>query len=255
MSLLSKILGDPNKKIIKELENIVVQVNDLEAKFEKLNDQELKNFSESLNEKAQNNNLDDLLVEAFALVRESSKRVIGLRHYDVQIMGGLVLLQGKISEMKTGEGKTLVATLPTFLNSLGKNSVHVVTVNDYLAKRDAEWMGPIYKFLGLSVSCLQNNDSLEFNYDEKTKKGTMVQVERKKAYECDIIYGTNNEFGFDYLRDNMSVDPKSKVQSKLTFAIVDEVDNILIDEARTPLIISGPAKDRSSEYRQYSVLA
>ena len=255
MSLLSKILGDPNKKIIKELENIVVQVNDLEAKFEKLNDQELKEFSESLNEKAQNNNLDELLVEAFALVRESSKRVIGLRHYDVQIMGGLVLHQGKISEMKTGEGKTLVATLPTFLNSLGKNSVHVVTVNDYLAKRDAEWMGPIYKFLGLSVSCLQNNDSLEFNYDEKTKKGTMVQVERKKAYECDIIYGTNNEFGFDYLRDNMSVDPKSKVQSKLTFAIVDEVDNILIDEARTPLIISGPAKDRSGEYRQYSVLA
>ena len=174
MSLLSKILGDPNKKIIKELENIVVQVNDLEAKFEKLNDQELKEFSESLNEKAQNNNLDELLVEAFALVRESSKRVIGLRHYDVQIMGGLVLHQGKISEMKTGEGKTLVATLPTFLNSLGKNSVHVVTVNDYLAKRDAEWMGPIYKFLGLSVSCLQNNDSLEFNYDEKTKKGTMV---------------------------------------------------------------------------------
>ena len=159
MSLLSKILGDPNKKIIKELENIVVQVNDLEAKFEKLNDQELKEFSESLNEKAQNNNLDELLVEAFALVRESSKRVIGLRHYDVQIMGGLVLHQGKISEMKTGEGKTLVATLPTFLNSLGKNSVHVVTVNDYLAKRDAEWMGPIYKFLGLSVSCLQNNDS------------------------------------------------------------------------------------------------
>ena len=255
MSLLSKILGDPNKKIIKELENIVVQVNDLEAKFEKLNDQELKKFSESLNEKAQNNNLDELLVEAFALVRESSKRVIGLRHYDVQIMGGLVLHQGKISEMKTGEGKTLVATLPTFLNSLGKNSVHVVTVNDYLAKRDAEWMGPIYKFLGLSVSCLQNNDSLEFNYDEKTKKGAMVQVERKKAYECDIIYGTNNEFGFDYLRDNMSVDPKSKVQSKLTFAIVDEVDNILIDEARTPLIISGPAKDRSGEYRQYSVLA
>ena len=255
MSLLSKILGDPNKKIIKGLENIVVQVNDLEAKFEKLNDQELKKFSESLNEKAQNNNLDELLVEAFALVRETSKRVIGLRHYDVQIMGGLVLHQGKISEMKTGEGKTLVATLPTFLNSLGKNSVHVVTVNDYLAKRDAEWMGPIYKFLGLSVSCLQNNDSLEFNYDEKTKKGTMVQVERKKAYECDIIYGTNNEFGFDYLRDNMSVDPKSKVQSKLTFAIVDEVDNILIDEARTPLIISGPAKDRSGEYRQYSVLA
>ena len=170
MSLLSKILGDPNKKIIKELENIVVQVNDLEAKFEKLNDQELKKFSESLNEKAQNNNLDELLVEAFALVRESSKRVIGLRHYDVQIMGGLVLHQGKISEMKTGEGKTLVATLPTFLNSLGKNSVHVVTVNDYLAKRDAEWMGPIYKFLGLSVSCLQIMTLCNLIMTKKLKK-------------------------------------------------------------------------------------
>ena len=255
MSLLSKILGDPNKKIIKELENVVFQINDLEAKFEKFSDAELKEFSNSLNEKADDDNINELIIDSFALVRECSKRVIGLRHYDVQIMGGLVLHQGKISEMKTGEGKTLVATLPTYLNSLGKNSVHVVTVNDYLAKRDAEWMGPIYKFLGLTVSCLQNNDSLEFNYDEKTKKSSMVQVERKKAYECDIIYGTNNEFGFDYLRDNMSVDPSSKVQSKLSFAIVDEVDNILIDEARTPLIISGPAKDRSGEYRQYSVLA
>ena len=255
MSLLSKILGDPNKKIIKELESVVFQINDLEAKFEKFSDVELKEFSKNLNEKANINDINELITDSFALVRECSKRVIGLRHYDVQIMGGLVLHQGKISEMKTGEGKTLVATLPTYLNSLGNNSVHVVTVNDYLAKRDAEWMGPIYKFLGLTVSCLQNNDSLEFHYDEKTKKGSMVKVERKKAYECDIIYGTNNEFGFDYLRDNMSVDPSSKVQSKLSFAIVDEVDNILIDEARTPLIISGPAKDRSGEYRQYSVLA
>ena len=165
-------------------------------------------------------------------------------------MGGIVLHQGKISEMKTGEGKTLVATLPTFLNSLGNKNVHVVTVNDYLAKRDAEWMGPIYKFLGLSVSCLQNNESFEFDYDEKTKTGKMLKIESKEAYNCDIIYGTNNEFGFDYLRDNMTVDAESKVQSELSFAIVDEVDNILIDEARTPLIISGPAKDRSNEYRQ-----
>ena len=255
MGLLSKILGDPNKKIIKELENIIEKINDSESKFVNLTDDELKKISNDLQSQASKADIDDLIVDSFALVRESAKRVIGLRHYDVQLMGGLVLHQGKISEMKTGEGKTLVATLPTYLNSLGNQSVHVVTVNDYLARRDAEWMGPIYKFLGLTVSCLQNNDSLEFQYDEETKIGKMIQVERKEAYNCDIIYGTNNEFGFDYLRDNMSVDPKTRVQSKLSYAIVDEVDNILIDEARTPLIISGPARDRSNEYRQYSVLA
>tara|TARA_B100000902_G_scaffold398501_2_gene465494 strand:- start:845 stop:3370 length:2526 start_codon:yes stop_codon:yes gene_type:complete len=255
MGLLSKILGDPNKKIIKDLESIVEKINNSESKFINFTDDELKIFSNDLQKQANQSDIDDLIVDSFALVRESAKRVIGLRHYDVQLMGGLVLHQGKISEMKTGEGKTLVATLPTYLNSLGNQSVHVVTVNDYLARRDAEWMGPIYKFLGLTVSCLQNNDSLEFQYDEKTKEGRMTQIERKEAYNCDIIYGTNNEFGFDYLRDNMSIDPKTRVQSKLSYAIVDEVDNILIDEARTPLIISGPAKDRSNEYRQYSVLA
>ena len=255
MGLLSKILGDPNKKIIKDLENIIEKINNSESKFVNLTDDELKKISNDLQSQAAKADIDDLIVDSFALVRESAKRVIGLRHYDVQLMGGLVLHQGKISEMKTGEGKTLVATLPTYLNSLGNQSVHVVTVNDYLARRDAEWMGPIYKFLGLTVSCLQNNDSLEFQYDEETKIGKMIQVERKEAYNCDIIYGTNNEFGFDYLRDNMSVDPKARVQSKLSYAIVDEVDNILIDEARTPLIISGPARDRSNEYRQYSVLA
>ena len=255
MGLLSKILGDPNKKIIEDLQRIVNEINDSEPKFEKMSDDQLKNYSNNLQEKSLEINIDELIVESFALVRECSKRVIGLRHYDVQLMGGIVLHQGKISEMKTGEGKTLVATLPTFLNSLGNKNVHVVTVNDYLAKRDAEWMGPIYKFLGLTVSCLQNNESFEFDFDEKTKIGKMLKIERKDAYECDIIYGTNNEFGFDYLRDNMTIDPKSKVQSDLSFAIVDEVDNILIDEARTPLIISGPAKDRSNEYRQYSVVA
>mgnify|MGYP001329305157 FL=1 len=255
MGLLSKILGDPNKKIIKDLENIIEKINNSESKFVNLTDDELKKISNDLQSQAAKADIDDLIVDSFALVRESAKRVIGLRHYDVQLMGGLVLHQGKISEMKTGEGKTLVATLPTYLNSLGNQSVHVVTVNDYLARRDAEWMGPIYKFLGLTVSCLQNNDSLEFQYDEETKIGKMIQVERKEAYNCDIIYGTNNEFGFDYLRDNMSIDPNARVQSKLSYAIVDEVDNILIDEARTPLIISGPARDRSNEYRQYSVLA
>ncbi|MEC8049114.1 MAG: preprotein translocase subunit SecA [Chloroflexota bacterium] len=255
MGLLSKILGDPNKKIIEDLQRIVNEINDSESKFEKMSDDQLKNYSNNLQQKSLEINIDELIVESFALVRECSKRVIGLRHYDVQLMGGIVLHQGKISEMKTGEGKTLVATLPTFLNSLGSKNVHVVTVNDYLAKRDAEWMGPIYKFLGLTVSCLQNNESFEFDFDEKTKIGKMLKIERKDAYECDIIYGTNNEFGFDYLRDNMTIDPKLKVQSDLSFAIVDEVDNILIDEARTPLIISGPAKDRSNEYRQYSVVA
>ena len=255
MGLLSKILGDPNKKIIEDLEKIVKEINDLESKFKNMSDDDLKNYSNDLQQKSLDTDINELIVDSYALVRESSKRIIGLRHYDVQLMGGIVLHQGKISEMKTGEGKTLVATLPTFLNSLGNKNVHVVTVNDYLAKRDAEWMGPIYKFLGLSVSCLQNNESFEFDYDEKTKTGKMLKIERKEAYKCDIIYGTNNEFGFDYLRDNMAIDPKSKVQSELSFAIVDEVDNILIDEARTPLIISGPAKDRSNEYRQYSVVA
>ena len=255
MGLLSKILGDPNKKIIEDLEKIVKEINDLESKFKNMSDDDLKNYSIDLQQKSLDTDINELIADSYALVRESSKRIIGLRHYDVQLMGGIVLHQGKISEMKTGEGKTLVATLPTFLNSLGNKNVHVVTVNDYLAKRDAEWMGPIYKFLGLSVSCLQNNESFEFDYDEKTKTGKMLKIERKEAYKCDIIYGTNNEFGFDYLRDNMAIDPKSKVQSELSFAIVDEVDNILIDEARTPLIISGPAKDRSNEYRQYSVVA
>ena len=197
MGLLSKILGDPNKKIIEDLQRIVNEINDSESKFEKMSDDQLKNYSNNLQEKSLEINIDELIVESFALVRECSRRVIGLRHYDVQLMGGIVLHQGKISEMKTGEGKTLVATLPTFLNSLGSKNVHVVTVNDYLAKRDAEWMGPIYKFLGLTVSCLQNNESFEFDFDEKTKIGKMLKIERRDAYKCDIIYGTNNEFGFD----------------------------------------------------------
>ena len=239
MGLLSKILGDPNKKIIEDLERKVSEINDFESKFKNMSDDQLKNYSNNLKQKSLEINIDELIVESFALVRECSNRVIGLRHYDVQLMGGIVLHQGKISEMKTGEGKTLVATLPTFLNSLGNKNVHVVTVNDYLAKRDAEWMGPIYKFLGLTVSCLQNNESFEFDFDEKTKTGKMLKIERKEAYKCDIIYGTNNEFGFDYLRDNMASDVDDLVQRKHHYAIVDEVDSVLIDDARTPLIISG----------------
>ena len=233
MGLLSKILGDPNKKIIEDLQRIVNEINDSESKFEKMSDDQLKNYSNNLQQKSLEINIDELIVESFALVRECSKRVIGLRHYDVQLMGGIVLHQGKISEMKTGEGKTLVATLPTFLNSLGSKNVHVVTVNDYLAKRDADWMGKIYTFLGLSVA------SVYAEMDEALKK---------TAYSADVTYATNNELGFDYLRDNMKSSLEDLNQRQPFFAIVDEVDSILIDEARTPLIISGPTEDRSELY-------
>ncbi|MBM01384.1 MAG: preprotein translocase subunit SecA [Chloroflexi bacterium] len=256
MGLFSKILGDPNKKVLDKLNSTVTKINELEGFFASKSDAELKEFSQSLKNKViEGISLEDVVSDSFALVRETSKRLIGLRHFDVQMLGGLVLHQGKISEMKTGEGKTLVATLPTYLNAIGQYSVHVITVNDYLAKRDAEWMGPIYKFLGLSVGCLQSGSSFIYEFEEEGKKGLMNETSREKAYQCDILYGTNNEFGFDYLRDNMAMDNNSQVQSKLAYAIVDEVDNILIDEARTPLIISGPAKDRSSEYRKYSSIA
>ena len=256
MGLFSKILGDPNKKVLDKLNGTVSEVNKLEDFFASKTDQELKEFSQSLKNRVKDEfDPKDIIVNSFALVRETSRRLIGLRHFDVQILGGLVLHQGKISEMKTGEGKTLVATLPTYLNAIGKESVHVITVNDYLAKRDAEWMGPIYKFLGLTIGCLQSGKSYIYDFDENSNKGSMTETSRENAYKCDILYGTNNEFGFDYLRDNMATDNDRQVQSKLAYAIVDEVDNILIDEARTPLIISGPAKDRSNEYRQYSSIA
>merc|ERR1711969_483446 len=177
--------------------------------------------------------LEDLIPEAYACVREASRRTLSERHFDVQLMGGIILHQGKIAEMKTGEGKTLVSTLPVYLNSLIGKGVHVVTVNDYLAKRDSEWMGQIYKFMGLSVGCITNE---------------MNDVDRKKNYNCDVTYGTNNEFGFDYLRDNMKYDINEMVQRDHFFCIVDEVDSILIDEARTPLVISGATEDRSDQY-------
>jgi preprotein translocase subunit SecA len=232
--LIKKIVGTSNERILRRLNKTVVQINALEPKMQVLSDDELRTKTDEFRERCKKGeSLDDLLAEAFAVVREASVRTIGMRPFDVQLTGGMVLHEGKIAEMRTGEGKTLVATMPVYLNALSGNAVHVVTVNDYLAKRDAEWMGPIYKFLGLSVGVILANQSHE---------------EKKAAYVCDVTYGTNNEFGFDYLRDNMAFSLDDKVQRYLSFAIVDEVDSILIDEARTPLIISGPSEDSSELY-------
>ena len=233
-NFLNKIFGSTNDRKINALAPIVEQINSLEKDIEKLSDTQLFEKASNLKKIAKSEkNIEKILPEAFALVREASKRTIGQRHYDVQLMGGIVLHQGKIAEMKTGEGKTLVATLSAFLNALTGHSVHIITVNDYLAKRDAEWMGKIYKFLGLTVGCLTSETPDE---------------ERKKIYESDIIYGTNNEFAFDYLRDNMKLSLNEMVQRDFKYCIVDEVDSILIDEARTPLIISGPVEESSTEY-------
>ena len=232
--LFKRIFGSSNQRLLNQYSKIVHEINALEDEVTALNDSDLLAKTDELKSLYESNkDLDSLLPMAFAVVREASKRTIGLRHYDVQLIGGLTLHHGKISEMKTGEGKTLVSTLPAYLNSLS-NSVHIVTVNEYLAERDAEWMKPIYEFLGLTVGCIKSNQNA---------------AEKKAAYQCDITYGTNNEFGFDYLRDNLSYESDSQSQGKLTFAIVDEVDSILIDEARTPLIISGQA-DQSTELYQ-----
>ncbi len=232
--LAKKIFGSSNDRIISTILPIVKQVNDFEPILEKLSDEELKNKTQQFKDKlASGSTLDDILPEAFAVVREASKRTLGMRHFDVQLIGGVILHRGMISEMKTGEGKTLVATLPIYLNALTGKGVHLVTVNDYLVKRDAEWMGSIYKFLGLTIGCVTND------IDEAT---------RKAAYEADITYGTNNEFGFDYLRDNLKYRIENMVQREFNYAIVDEVDSILIDEARTPLIISGPTEDNTDLY-------
>ncbi len=251
----SRFLGE---RKIKKLMEIVCEVNALEDRFSRLSDADLKKYSEKLREEVRSGgNLDDLLVEAYALVREVGKRTIGLRMFDVQIMGGIVLHQGKVAEMKTGEGKTLVATLPVYLNALTGKGVHVVTVNDYLAKRDVQWMGPIYNFLGLSVGVLQQDATFlyepGFNADNERLKN-LKPVSRKEAYMADVTYGTNSEFGFDYLRDNMVYDPNDIVQRGHHFAIIDEVDSILIDEARTPLIISGPSERSASLYKTFARL-
>lgn len=232
---LTKIFGSRNQRILKRLQKQVDLINAMEPELEALSDDELKaktdHFKQRLND---GETLDDILNEAFAVAREASKRVMGMRHFDVQLIGGMVLHDGKISEMRTGEGKTLVATLPAYLNALSGKGVHIITVNDYLAERDADWMRPLYEFLGLSVGCVLSGQTHEV---------------KQQAYQCDITYGTNNEFGFDYLRDNMAFSLEEKVQRELNFAVVDEVDSILIDEARTPLIISGSLEDSSALYK------
>ncbi|HEX3351078.1 MAG TPA: preprotein translocase subunit SecA, partial [Acetobacteraceae bacterium] len=239
-SIARAIFGTANDRSLKAYQRRVPQINALEPAMAALSDEELAAKTPEFRQRLANSEtLDDLLPEAFAVVREASKRALSLRHFDVQLIGGMVLHEGKISEMKTGEGKTLVATLPVYLNALAEKGVHVVTVNDYLARRDAEWMGEIYRFLGMTVGVIVHG---------------MDEREKRQAYASDITYGTNNEFGFDYLRDNMKYSLADMVQRPFSYAIVDEVDSILIDEARTPLIISGPAEDSSDLYRQVNAI-
>jgi preprotein translocase subunit SecA len=240
-TVMKKIFGTRNDREIKRIMKIVDEINKLEPDVEKLKDEQLRQKTVEFRQRIEKGEtLDDVLIEAFAVVREAARRTLGMRHFDVQLVGGLVLHEGKIAEMKTGEGKTLVATCSVYLNALTGKGVHVVTVNDYLAKRDSDLMGRVYRFLGLTVGVIYNN---------------MPMDERKQAYECDIVYGTNSEFGFDYLRDNMVTRLEDKVQKALHYCIVDEVDSILIDEARTPLIISGPAEDTTKWYKIFYQVA
>lgn len=278
MSIFNKIFGDPNDKYIESLKPTVEKINSLEAEYGKFSLDELKQKTAELKKEiSEGKTLDDILPEAFALVREAGKRTLNQRHFDVQLIGGIILHQGKIAEMRTGEGKTLTATLPVFLNALEGKGVHIVTVNDYLAKRDMVWMGQIYNLLGLSVSCVTTESA--FIYDENfrnSESGSQNQKQgdsdkerdtvgsfkviqeflrpclKNEAYSADITYGTNHEFGFDYLRDNMVFDLSQQVQRGFNFAIVDEVDSILIDEARVPLIISGQAEDATEKYYQFA---
>nr|NIV49139.1 DEAD/DEAH box helicase [Gammaproteobacteria bacterium] len=237
LNLFQKVFGSHNDRVLKKIFPLVDRINQLEAEYVSLSDEALRGRTAAYRERLGNGEpLDDLLPEAFATVREAAKRTLGQRHYDVQLVGGVVLHRGIIAEMKTGEGKTLVATLPAYLNALAGKGVHIVTVNDYLARRDAEWMGEVHRFLGLSVGVIVHD---------------LSDQERQAAYGSDITYGTNNELGFDYLRDNMKFTTAQCVQRELHYAIVDEVDSILIDEARTPLIISGPSEQ---DTRLYSVV-
>src|SRR5690625_542893 len=236
LGMLKRIFGDGNKRELRKLEQVADQIEALEPEYEKLSDEELKNKTDEFKERHKNGeSLDDLLVEAYAVVREGSKRVLNMRPFYVQLLGAIALHNGDIAEMKTGEGKTLAATMPAYLNALTGKGVHIITVNEYLADRDAEEMGVLFNFLGLSVG---------LNVNHLTKE------EKREAYECDITYGTNNEFGFDYLRDNMVLYKEQMVQRPLNFAIIDEVDSILIDEARTPLIISGSAEKSAANYQR-----
>ncbi len=274
MGIINKIFGDPNLKYLKTLDPAIREINELEDKFKAMEDAEFAEYSDYLKEKIEvqkilsgeldeeevQKRLNKILPEAFAAIREASRRVLGQRHYDVQLIGGLVLHQGQIAEMKTGEGKTLVATLPLYLNALTGRGVHLVTVNDYLSRVGAGWMAPIYHFLGLSTGVIVHETAYVYDpeysddqqFDERLKN--FKPVKRREAYECDILYGTNNEFGFDYLRDNMAPSLDRMVQRDLYYAIVDEVDSILIDEARTPLIISAPAEESTDRYYKFSDL-
>src|SRR6185437_5150339 len=239
-ALARRVFGSANDRYIKSLQPLVDEINEAEPALAALTDDDLRARTAALKERlGQGETLDDILPDAFATVREAAKRTLGQRHFDVQLMGGIVLHRGMISEMKTGEGKTLVATLPVYLNALTGKGVHVVTVNDYLASRDAEWMGQVYKFLGMTVGCIVHG---------------LTDEQRKEAYAADITYGTNNEYGFDYLRDNMKYSIAAMAQRPHAFAIVDEVDSILVDEARTPLIISGPTDDQTEVYRTVDAL-
>ena len=233
-TLIKKMFGSRNERTLRRMEKAVMAINAFEPEMKALTDVELAAKTAQFKSRfADGESLDELLAEAFATVREVSIRTLGLRHFDAQLIGGMVLHEGNIAEMRTGEGKTLVATLPAYLNAISGRGVHVITVNDYLAKRDSQWMKPVFEFLGLTVGAIYPD---------------MGHAEKQAAYGCDIVYGTNNEYGFDYLRDNMAFSLADKVQRELNFAIVDEVDSILIDEARTPLIISGTAEDSSELY-------
>ena len=258
VSVLQKVLGDPNDKALKKLSPIVEETNELEPEYQRLTDEQLRAKTEEFRSRlADDEDLDDILPEAFGVVREAARRNLKQRHYDVQLIGGMVLHKGQIAEMKTGEGKTLVATLSVYANALEGKGVHIVTVNDYLARRDPVWMAPIYHALGLTVGCLQHDASYIYDPEVTDAPNAMEflrPVSRQEAYRADITYGTNNEFGFDYLRDNMALEESNRVQRELNFAIVDEVDNILIDEARTPLIISGPADEPVQLYQSFAKL-
>ncbi len=257
LTKLLNIFSDSNEKVIKQLQQKVDIINSLEVSINVLTNEELANKTEYFRDKiSKGAPLEEILPEAFAVVREASNRILGQRHYDVQLMGGIVLHQGSIAEMRTGEGKTLTATLPLYLNALSGQGVHLVTVNDYLARRDCSWMGPVFNFLRLSVACLQYNGhafAYNGNFDTNKEVPQLIECSRKDAYLADITYGTNNEFGFDYLRDHMVIQNHQLSQRDRNYAIVDEVDNILIDEARTPLIISGPSQQPTDVYKKVNL--
>ena len=240
LKALTRVFGSRNERLVKGFSRAVRASAALEERFKTLSDEQLRDKTAEFRTRLGSGiRLEELQPEAFAAVREAARRVLGMRHFDVQLVGGLALHEGKIAEMRTGEGKTLVATLPAYLNALPGEGVHIVTVNEYLAQRDADWMGPVYKFLGLTVGVI---------------KGQQDSAEKRAAYACDITFGTNNEFGFDYLRDNLAFRLEDRVQRRLAYAIIDEVDSILIDEARTPLIISGPAEESTEVYQRINTL-